>query len=194
MPPSPGCSHVFGLRRERITAPQDELDPAIGGQTSYYSTGPLSSLPVNRPGLCSTPKQECMLIGSTQTIAQICQELKEKKAEEEREKRAEEEGPDVVFLRSATQGLCPDARDNCHGMPARQAQPSSSPLPLPRPLVPAPEANPPGSCSNPNPAFSDVSQANFAQSPQKPYARLTPQSIPEFHWHSPPPAVLIFVL
>lgn len=39
-PPSPGCSHVFGLRRERITAPQDELDPAIGGQTSYYSTGP----------------------------------------------------------------------------------------------------------------------------------------------------------
>lgn len=43
---------------------------------------PQSSLPVNRPGLCSTPMRDCMLIGSTQTIAQICQELKE--AEEER--------------------------------------------------------------------------------------------------------------
>lgn len=33
----PGCSHVFGLRRERITPPRDELDPATGGQTSYYT-------------------------------------------------------------------------------------------------------------------------------------------------------------
>lgn len=32
-----GCSHVFGLRRERITPPPDELDPATGGQTSYYT-------------------------------------------------------------------------------------------------------------------------------------------------------------
>lgn len=44
---------------ERIT-PRDELDLTIGGQTSYYTARvPLSSLPANRPGHCSTNADLC---------------------------------------------------------------------------------------------------------------------------------------
>lgn len=40
-PPPPayfpqGAARVFGLSREGITPPRDELDPVTGGQTSYY--------------------------------------------------------------------------------------------------------------------------------------------------------------
>lgn len=74
----PGCSHVFGLRGERITPPQDELDPATGGQTSYYrARAPLSSLPANRPGHCST-NADCMLITSARATAQSRRKLRER--------------------------------------------------------------------------------------------------------------------
>lgn len=76
-----GCSHVFGQRMERITPPRDELAPATGGQTSCYtSTGPLSSLPAERPSHCST-NADCMLITSAQITAQTGRKLRDTEAE-----------------------------------------------------------------------------------------------------------------
>lgn len=103
----------------------------------------------------------------------------------------------VVFLRSATKGLCPITTDNCDGMPALCALlpfpclcifaslPTSSSSSTSTVSLSLSLSEPLGELLKPNPAFSKVSQANFSQSPQKPYACLTPQSMPGFHCHSP---------
>lgn len=83
-PPPPahspqGAVRVFGLRSERITPRQDELDPRHR-RSSYkllYGTGPKSSLAANSGGHCST-NTGCMLITSSQNHSAALSKLRER--------------------------------------------------------------------------------------------------------------------